>query len=233
MVRSPVRSRRTKASSCRRVKAPCSSTRSASSRFRFRQSCCACFRNARSSNLDPRAGEARRPPRDRCDASGSRSGGKGRPVWEDLYYRLNVVELTVPSATRAPRRYPAARLRVRAKVFGAIRPRRQAVQLAPELVEYLEQQPWPGNVRQLENVIARCVALATTQTIGRDALSAPTDGIEQRGRRSRRRSRRPVIQGASRSLRAQPADQGDAKVGRQPGPPRAGCGSIVRRSATG
>src|SRR5262249_46032931 len=52
------------------------------------------------------------------------------------------------------------------------------VQLSPELVGHLEQQPWPGNVRQLENTIARCVALATTKIVGLEALEAPRDTAE-------------------------------------------------------
>jgi len=48
------------------------------------------------------------------------------------------------------------------------------VQLAPELVEHLEHQLWPGNIRQLENTIARCVALATTKIVGLEALEPPT-----------------------------------------------------------
>jgi two-component system response regulator AtoC len=50
------------------------------------------------------------------------------------------------------------------------------VQLTPELVEHFEQQPWPGNVRQLENAIARCVALATTKIVGVEDLHVPRDG---------------------------------------------------------
>jgi two-component system response regulator AtoC len=49
------------------------------------------------------------------------------------------------------------------------------VQLSPALVDYLGQQPWPGNVRQLENTIARCIALATTKIVGLEALQVPHD----------------------------------------------------------
>jgi DNA-binding NtrC family response regulator len=46
------------------------------------------------------------------------------------------------------------------------------VQLTAELVYHLEQQPWRGNVRQLENTIACCVALATTKFVGLETLRA-------------------------------------------------------------
>lgn len=45
------------------------------------------------------------------------------------------------------------------------------VQFGPDLVEAFVRLPWPGNVRQLENVIARCVAMATGPIVGPQALS--------------------------------------------------------------
>jgi two-component system response regulator AtoC len=94
---------------------------------------------------------------------------------EDLYYRLNVIELVVP-----PLRERKGDVRLLAHEFARKYSERyglgSVVQLSPELVEYLEQQPWPGNVRQLENTIARCVALATTKIVGLEALDAPRDG---------------------------------------------------------
>jgi two-component system response regulator AtoC len=44
------------------------------------------------------------------------------------------------------------------------------IQLAPELLGLLSRAQWPGNVRQLENAIARCVALATGSVIGPQAF---------------------------------------------------------------
>jgi two-component system, NtrC family, response regulator AtoC len=92
---------------------------------------------------------------------------------EDLYYRLNVVELIVP-----PLRDRAGDIPLLAREFARKYSERfglgYVVQLAPELIEYLEREPWPGNVRQLENTIARCVALATTKIVGLEALEPPT-----------------------------------------------------------
>src|SRR5580704_442009 len=73
---------------------------------------------------------------------------------EDLYYRLNVVELTVP-----PLRERRSDIPLLAREFARKYSERYGlgyfVQLAPELIEDLEKQPWPGNIRQLENTIAR------------------------------------------------------------------------------
>jgi two-component system response regulator AtoC len=94
---------------------------------------------------------------------------------EDLYYRLNVVELRVP-ALRERKGDVAVLAREFARKYSERFGLGHVVQLSPELLEHLEQQTWPGNVRQLENTIARCVALATTSIVGVEALNAPTDG---------------------------------------------------------
>jgi len=96
---------------------------------------------------------------------------------EDLYYRLNVVELTVP-----PLRERRSDIPMLAREFARKYSERfglgYVVQVTPELIEQLEQQPWPGNIRQLENAIARCIALATTRTVGREALLAPAESAD-------------------------------------------------------
>ena len=93
---------------------------------------------------------------------------------EDLYYRLNVIELVIP-----PLRERKGDIPLLAREFARKYSERYGlayvVQLAPELVAYLEQQAWPGNVRQLENTIARCIALATTKIVGLEAINVPHD----------------------------------------------------------
>ncbi len=48
----------------------------------------------------------------------------------------------------------------------------QDVRLLPELVDALQRLDWPGNVRQLENAVARIVALSTGGEIGLEAFAA-------------------------------------------------------------
>src|SRR5512138_1438296 len=94
---------------------------------------------------------------------------------EDLYYRLAVVELVVPPLRERREDIPALAhefaLRY-AERFGA-----EQARLAPALVERLAAADWPGNVRQLENVIARLVALHGGGELGPEALgaAAPAD----------------------------------------------------------
>jgi two-component system, NtrC family, response regulator AtoC len=96
---------------------------------------------------------------------------------EDLYYRINVVELVLP-----PLRDRAGDIPLLAREFARKYSERFAlahvVHLAPELIAQLEREPWPGNVRQLENTIARCVAMATSRIAGLELLerTAPSDG---------------------------------------------------------
>jgi two-component system response regulator AtoC len=93
---------------------------------------------------------------------------------EDLYYRVAVVELTVPPLRDRPGDIPLL-AREFARKYSERFGLGTVVQLQPELVELLAREKWPGNVRQLENTIARLVALATGGLIGPSALSAPVE----------------------------------------------------------
>jgi transcriptional regulator with PAS, ATPase and Fis domain len=88
---------------------------------------------------------------------------------EDLYYRLNVVNLTVPSL-----RDRIGDVRLLANHFVQLNSRKNGkavTQLTPEAMGVLEHHPWPGNVRELENVIERAVLTAATSTIQTKDLS--------------------------------------------------------------
>ena len=82
---------------------------------------------------------------------------------EDLYYRLNVVKLYIPSL--AERREDIPLIANHALTKLAERYRRGRLQFSPEAMEVLVSAPWPGNVRQLLNVVEQSVALAATEVI--------------------------------------------------------------------
>src|SRR6187549_3413783 len=82
---------------------------------------------------------------------------------EDLYYRLNVVKLYIP--TLAERREDIPLLANHFLSRLAERYRRGRLAFSPEAMQILVSAPWPGNVRQLLNVIEQAVALATTDVI--------------------------------------------------------------------
>jgi two-component system response regulator AtoC len=82
---------------------------------------------------------------------------------EDLYYRLAVVELVVPPLRERRDDIPALAeefARRYGEKFGL-----GPVSLEPALIDALSAADWPGNVRQLENTIARLAALSTGGTI--------------------------------------------------------------------
>ena len=91
---------------------------------------------------------------------------------EDLYYRLAVLELIVPPLREHREDIPALAAefaRRYGKRFGD-----EEVRLSPALVEELCRAQWPGNVRQLENAVARMVALRSAAEIDVEAFaSAP------------------------------------------------------------
>jgi two-component system response regulator AtoC len=96
--------------------------------------------------------------------------GSGR-FRQDLYYRLAVVELAVPTLRERRGDIPALAeefTRRYAEKFGV-----PDARLAPELVDRLVRSDWPGNVRQLENVVARLVALSPGGVISSEAMDTP------------------------------------------------------------
>ena len=96
---------------------------------------------------------------------------------EDLYYRLAVVELVVPPLQEHREDIPALAAefaRRYAARFGM-----DGVRLAPDLVAALQRAEWPGNIRQLENAIARMVALGGSGEIPLEAFNgAPISSVE-------------------------------------------------------
>jgi len=78
---------------------------------------------------------------------------------EDLFYRLNVVGLELPSL--AERREDIALLAQHFMATLAQRYAKPVTGFSPGALELLIAAPWPGNVRQLQNVVEKCVVLST------------------------------------------------------------------------
>ncbi|WP_436627675.1 sigma-54-dependent transcriptional regulator [Corallococcus exiguus] len=98
----------------------------------------------------------------------------------DLFYRLNVVTLRVPSLKERREDIPqlvehfTARSRAR-------NPRSRVTSLSPEVVAALGAMPWPGNVRELENLVERLVVLVPRETVTLEDLRphAPVPSAEE------------------------------------------------------
>ena len=82
---------------------------------------------------------------------------------QDLYYRLNVVTLVLPPLAQRPEDIPLLVQHFLAQI--AARSRREPKTFSPEAMELLMSASWPGNVRQLQNVIERTYALSTSSVI--------------------------------------------------------------------
>jgi two-component system response regulator GlrR len=98
---------------------------------------------------------------------------------EDLYYRLNVVSLRIPNLAERRGDIPLLVSHFLHRVQAG---REQRVKgFSPEAMEVMVTAPWPGNVRQLENVVEQVVALSTTNivpaTLVEEALRQPRSGF--------------------------------------------------------
>ncbi len=89
---------------------------------------------------------------------------------QDLYYRLNVVCLEVPNLARRREDIPLLAEHFRKTL--AARSGKKLAGFAPEAMEMLLNASWPGNIRQLINVVEQAVALSTTPVISADLLQA-------------------------------------------------------------
>ena len=77
---------------------------------------------------------------------------------EDLFYRLNVISVTMPSLRERPQ--DLVGLAERFREFFATQFGRKIKRFTPEALQGLRSHPWPGNIRELRNAIERAVILA-------------------------------------------------------------------------
>ncbi|MCH8079484.1 MAG: sigma-54-dependent Fis family transcriptional regulator [Proteobacteria bacterium] len=95
----------------------------------------------------------------------------------DLYYRLKVVPLAMPKLSE--RREDIPLLAVHFLEQHAQANNKKKKHLSPESLDYLMEAEWPGNIRQLNNVIELCATLGKTETI---ALSLIKMGCQDRSK---------------------------------------------------
>ena len=87
---------------------------------------------------------------------------------EDLYYRLNVVPLEIPSLRERVSDIPELACDFLAEL--AQNTGQNLKRLTPEVLEAMMQYNWPGNVRELKNLIERLVIMTKSQLIGMNDL---------------------------------------------------------------
>lgn len=99
---------------------------------------------------------------------------------EDLFYRLNVLPLQVPSL----RERPDDILTVAQKILLSISRKRGSItaSLSHDAAKALTDYSWPGNVRELENVLERATAFMEGTVLTCDDIELPTvHGVKKRG----------------------------------------------------
>ena len=175
--------------------------RSASCPWRFRPSCSTCSRTFAS----PRVGghgwvdvDSRVIAATNRNLEEAMARGQFR---EDLYYRVNVVEIRVPPLRERREEIPALAswfLEKFNEQYGRQR------QLSPETMTHLQQHSWSGNVRELENIVRRLVVLTDVEceiealvARGRNgdspARRLPSEGLREIARQAAREAERAAI----------------------------------------
>jgi two-component system response regulator HydG len=94
-----------------------------------------------------------------------------RTFREDLFYRLNVVSIQIPPLRDRTEDIPALTDSFLRRLAGTLK--KPVDGIRPEALAKLMQHEWPGNIRELENVLERAVLLADGPVIGVDDLTLP------------------------------------------------------------
>jgi len=117
---------------------------------------------------------------------------------EDLYYRLNVVPIHIP-----PLRERVEDIEDLVTIFlddsARISTTNTRKELTSEAMKCLKAYSWPGNIRELENIIERCVVISSGNTIHADSL--PIEVREAKGvSKSFHKKQEPILNNAIDSI---------------------------------
>ena len=105
---------------------------------------------------------------------------------QDLFFRLNVLPIRTPSLRERPEDIPALAYHFALKC--AVHAERRVVGVSQEVLAVFQKYTWPGNVRQLENLVQRAVAMGETeqmllQDLPKDFLAADVSNPRAKVRR--------------------------------------------------
>lgn len=89
---------------------------------------------------------------------------------QDLFYRINVINIELPSLRERPSDVPLLAQHFLQRVSDDVG--REVRGFTPEAVSAMQRYAWPGNVRELQNVVERAVLLGRGETIGVEDLAA-------------------------------------------------------------
>jgi len=89
---------------------------------------------------------------------------------EDLFFRLNVVAITLPPLRERQEDIPLLADHFLKKY--SVQYNKPYVELSPDVIELFARHDWPGNIRELENLIKRAVVLGPNATIRKELAQA-------------------------------------------------------------
>ena len=110
---------------------------------------------------------------------------------EDLYYRLNVVPIELPPLRKRKEDLPLLCEFIIEK--HAQKLHKNIKGISPQAMRLIKKYNWPGNIRELDNVIERAIILTEDEIIGVEDLHifeaprAPLEKLERVGKRLHRR----------------------------------------------
>src|SRR5437899_4897021 len=97
---------------------------------------------------------------------------------EDLYYRINVIPIALPPLRERREDIPLLAEHFLAKYAELMQ--KPVTGISHEALDLLIHHEWPGNIRELENVVERAVALESTPSVLPDSLPATVRGDSPR-----------------------------------------------------
>jgi two-component system response regulator PilR (NtrC family) len=95
---------------------------------------------------------------------------------QDLFYRINVIDLNVPPLRERTADVPALVEHILVKLTNQTQSRKPDI--APAAIEALQRYRFPGNIRELENILERALALYDGKCIEVDDLNLPVGNAE-------------------------------------------------------
>jgi len=95
---------------------------------------------------------------------------------EDLYYRLKIVTIEVPPLRERPEDIAALVEHFLTRLSGQLN--HHVTKISPEALEALTTYHWPGNVRQLENVLINALVACKGDVLMAEHLCLPTENLE-------------------------------------------------------
>jgi len=94
---------------------------------------------------------------------------------EDLYYRINLIHIHVPCLRQRVTDIPLLAMSFIQQTCNSNQ--LPLKQLTKEAISYLKKQPFPGNIRELKNLMERCALMSNELVIGEDDLARYTENI--------------------------------------------------------